>query len=168
MEGSIITVDTNQISAAPVYAKVYAKSLGENPRVLESTPLYYYCQIRRGDRTRFLGCFSRKLNQSFGRTERTPVYYYCQIRRGDRTRLLERFPRKLNQGFGRIGFDSRAAFAAQRLKWHGPQNNSFPLLYNDRIAILSVEKEIDFPWSITIFRFLLCSMSHYSSCVTLR
>ena len=72
-----------------------------------------------------------------GSVESTTIYYYCQIRSGNRARSLERFPRKLNQGFGRTYADSRAAFAAQRLKWHGLQYNSFPLLYN-----VTLEREL--------------------------
>ena len=63
--------------------------------------------------------------------EGTLIYYYCQVMRGEsRTRFLERFPRKLNQDFRRTDADSRAAFAPKRLKWHGFQYKSFPLLYN--------------------------------------
>ena len=125
MEGSIITL----VEPSNCQTSI-RKVMSEDPRGPESTPIYYYCQIRRGDRTRFLERFSRKLNQNFGRTESTSIYYYCQIRRRDRTRFLERFLRKLNQGFGRTDVDSCAAFAAQYLKWHGLQYNSLPLLYN--------------------------------------
>ena len=51
--------------------------------------------------------------------EGTPISYYYHIRGGDRTRFQERFPRKPNQIFRRTDTDSRAAFTAQHLKWHG-------------------------------------------------
>ena len=53
-------------------ARTIRKTMDENPRDSERTPIYYYCQIRRGDRTRFLERFSRKLNQGFGRTYADP------------------------------------------------------------------------------------------------
>ena len=65
-----------------------------------------------------------------GRERRSTTTVRSGEARGDHTRFLEHFPKELNQGFGRTDADSRAAFAAQRLKWHGLQYNSFPLHSN--------------------------------------
>ena len=116
----------------------------------------------------------RKLERS---GEQVGLLLYRQIRNGDPTRFLERFSRKSIQSFGRTDTDSRAAVAAQRLKLHGLQYNSFRLLYSvtleselrwttdalvDHYSYSRYRKEICFS-ALPLYGVLLRSMFHFLS-----
>ena len=66
--------------------------------------------------------------------ERRLIYDYCQAptsaNRERRPYNVSGALFKETQDFGRTDAGLRAVFTAQRLNWHGPQYNSFPLLYN--------------------------------------
>ena len=64
MKGSIITVV--ELSKCRISIRKIKGETTSNP---ESTPIYYECQIRGGDRKRFLERFPRELTQGSGRAD---------------------------------------------------------------------------------------------------